>query len=79
MQVANKYLNVPERVEVVEWNKKMVPSLPLLSCESSVSVKENSDRKKNRQRFYIYKRTILSINTNLLHFNHRTTTNRNNM
>ena len=25
----------------------MVPSLPLLSCESSVSVKENPDRKKN--------------------------------
>ena len=24
----------------------MVPSLPLLSCESSVSVKENPDRKK---------------------------------
>ena len=24
----------------------MVPSRPLLSCESSVSVKENSDRKK---------------------------------
>ena len=25
----------------------MVPSLPLLSCESSVSVKENPDRQKN--------------------------------
>ena len=25
----------------------MVPSLPMLSCESSVSVKENADRKKN--------------------------------
>ena len=25
----------------------MVPSFPLLSCESSVSVKENPDRKKN--------------------------------
>ena len=25
----------------------MVPSLPLLSCESSVPVKENPDRKKN--------------------------------
>ena len=24
----------------------MVPSLPLLSCESSLSVKENPDRKK---------------------------------
>ena len=28
--------------------KKMVPSLPLLSCELSVSVKENFDRKKRR-------------------------------
>ena len=44
-KVANKCLNVCERVEVVEWNK-MVPSLPLLSCELSVSVKENPDRKK---------------------------------
>ena len=26
----------------------MVPSLPLLSCESSVFVKENPDRKKKR-------------------------------
>ena len=34
-----------ERVEVVEWNK-MVPSLPLLPCELSVSVKENPGRKK---------------------------------
>ena len=25
----------------------MVPSLPLLSCESSVSMEENPDRKKN--------------------------------
>ena len=28
---------------------KMTPSLPLLSCESSVSVKENPDRKKKNQ------------------------------
>ena len=27
----------------------MVPSLPLLSCESSVSVKENPDRKKKKK------------------------------
>ena len=27
----------------------MVPSLPLLSCASSVSVKENPDRKKKRE------------------------------
>ena len=28
----------------------MVPSLPLLSCELSVSVKENPDRKKNKKK-----------------------------
>ena len=49
-KVANKCLNVRERVEVVEWNKKVVPSLPLLSYESSVSVKENPDRKKNKKK-----------------------------
>ena len=43
--IANKCLNVRERVEVVERNK-MVSSLPLLSCELSMSVKENPDRKK---------------------------------
>ena len=47
-KVANKCLIVRERVEVVEW-KKMVPSLPLLSCELSVSVKENPDRKKKNK------------------------------
>ena len=47
-KVANRYLNVPERVEVAEWNKRWNdgPSLSLLSCASSVSVKENSDKKK---------------------------------
>ena len=48
-KVANKCLNVRERVEVVEWNK-MVFSLPLLSCELSVSVKENPDRKKKNHK-----------------------------
>ena len=52
-KVTNKCLNVRERVEVVEWNK-MVLSLPLLSYELPVSVKENPNRKK-----YIY---IVSIN-----------------
>ena len=28
----------------------MVPSLPLLSCESSLSVKENPDRKKKKRK-----------------------------
>ena len=46
-KVANKCLNVRKRVEVVEWNK-MVPFLSLLSCELSVSVKENPDRKKKK-------------------------------
>ena len=30
----------------------MVPSLPLLSCESSLSVKENPDRKKKHTRIH---------------------------
>ena len=42
----NKYLNVREQVEVVQWNKKWSLPHPLLSCESSVPVKENPDRKK---------------------------------
>ena len=46
-KVANKRLNVRERVEVVERNTNMVPSLPQLSCELSLSVKKNPDRKKN--------------------------------
>ena len=45
-KIPNKCLNVRGWVEVVKWNKKMVPSLPLLACESSVSMKENPDRKK---------------------------------
>ena len=51
-------LNVRERVEVVEWNK-MVPSLPLLSCELSVSVKENPDRKQKQKKNTFYYRTPL--------------------
>ena len=42
-KVADKCLHVCERVEVVERNKDG-PSLPLQSCEFSVSVKENLDR-----------------------------------
>ena len=40
----------------------MVPSLPLLSCELSVSVKENPDRKKKKKRndcFLSYDCTIV--------------------
>ena len=40
-KIANKCLNFCERVEVIEWKWN-----PLLSCESSVSAKENPDRKK---------------------------------
>ena len=57
--VANKCLIVRERVEVVEWNKKMVPSLPLLSCESSVSVKENPDKKKQDCLLKTFLRTLI--------------------
>ena len=52
-KAANKCLNVLERVEVVEWNK-MVSSLPLLSCELSVSVKEDPDRKKKTNSFVYF-------------------------
>ena len=34
-------------MEVAEWNESKVPSPPLLSCEFSVPVQENPDRKKN--------------------------------
>ena len=44
-KVANKCLNAHERVEVEEWGK-MVSSVPLLSCESSVLVKVNPDSKE---------------------------------
>ena len=37
----------------------MVPSLPLLSCESSVSVKENPDRKKTTKKNKTKKTTNL--------------------
>ena len=60
-KVANKCLNVRERVEVVERNK-LVPSLPLLSCELSVCVKENPDRKKKK------KLLPFTINFNFGHF-----------
>ena len=49
-KVAHKCLNVREWVEVVEWNKKKIPSLPLLSRELSVSVKENPDRKTKQNK-----------------------------
>ena len=42
-KVPNKCLNVRERVEVLERNTN-IPSLPELSCELSMSVKENPDR-----------------------------------
>ena len=39
----------------------MVPSLPLLCCESSVSVKENPDRNKNIEKKIIYIYIFFSI------------------
>ena len=45
-KVANKFLNVHEWVEVTERNKNG-PSLPLMSRESSESLKENQVKKGN--------------------------------
>ena len=45
-KVANKCLNVRERVEVAEWNKRWSPPFP--GCPVIVSVcEENPDRKKS--------------------------------
>ena len=43
-KIANKHLNVQKRVE---WHRgiNIVLCLPLLFCESSMSEKENPDRK----------------------------------
>ena len=46
MKVANKCLNVRQQVEVVEWNKNGPLTSSVVLCVVSVSVKENSDRKK---------------------------------
>ena len=44
MQVANKFLNVREKVEVVEWNKKRW-SPPFLCCHVNRRVcEENPNR-----------------------------------
>ena len=52
-KLQNKCLNFREQVEVVEWNKKW--SLSLLSCESSMSVNKNPDRKKKFIKTFIEK------------------------
>ena len=45
-KVANKCLNVRERVEVVQWNKRWSPPFPC--CPVIVCVcEENPDRKKS--------------------------------
>lgn len=41
---ASKYYNVCEHVEVIDRSRNMVPTLPLLSCESSVVVKKDPCR-----------------------------------
>ena len=56
-----KRFNVRERVEAVEWiKKKMVLHPPLLFCKSSVSVKENPD-KKTRTRDLLLILVVLKI------------------
>ena len=45
-KVANRCLDVPEQVEVVKRNKDGSFFFSVLSRELSLSVKENSDRKK---------------------------------
>ena len=53
-KVANKCVNVRERVEVVEWNKRLSPPpLPLLSCESPVSVKKTLIEKNDLKNMLI--------------------------
>ena len=49
-KVANKCLNVRERVEVVEWNKRWSPPFPCCPV-SRQCLKENPDRKKKRAFF----------------------------
>ena len=39
----------------------MFPSLPLLSWESSVSVKENPDRKKKKEKKMAYIELVMSV------------------
>ena len=50
-KATHKGLNVCDRVEVVEWNrKKRSPPFPCCLCELSVSVKENPNRKKKQKK-----------------------------
>ena len=42
-------MNIREQVEV-EKIKVLIPSTSLLSCESLVSAKENTDRKKKKKK-----------------------------
>ena len=71
-EVANKCLNVRERVEVVDGIKDG-PSLPLLSCELSVSMKENADRKKKKNFFRVKK--IEDYQNHISNFVHNLTVN----
>ena len=57
-KVANKCQNVREQVEVVE-REKDCPFLPLLPCESSVSMKEYSNRRKNHHGYIL---AFISLN-----------------
>ena len=55
-KVSNKCLNVREGVEMVE--RTMVPFLPLQPYESSVSVKENPNRKKRILKSALFRTTL---------------------
>ena len=50
-KLQNKCLKVCEWVEVVEWNRRypLPPPSPMIPCQSSVSVKENPDRKNKKK------------------------------
>ena len=52
-KVANKCLNVLERVEVVEWNKRWSPPFPCCP-ENHQSLKENPDRKKIKSHILLH-------------------------
>ena len=59
-KVGNKYLNVREQVEVVEWNKRWSPPFPCcpVNCQC---LKENLIQKKSFQCFTFLKRWIRDI------------------
>ena len=57
-KIADKFLNIHKRLEVVE-TIKMVLSLSLLSHDLSVSVEENPDRKKDK--YYVISNYLIQV------------------